>query len=122
MNSEFQPKNSMYLKGLKQLTCAKLNLRPSSHGLQGSNHTEVLFVVGFIFAALSPQNFGKETQLISSGCKNKGCLLSLNHAIITVFLKPKYFYWLKLVNFAFRHREQNFFHLSKRHVDGTFSN
>lgn len=52
-----------------------------------------LVVVGFIFifAALSPQHFGKETQLIPSGCKNKGCLLSLNHAIITVFLKQKCF-------------------------------
>lgn len=76
-----------------------------------------LVVLGliFIFAAMSPQYFGKETQLTSSECKNEGCLLSLNHVIIRVLFKPKCFCWLKFVNLVFRHKEQNIFHPNKRH-------
>lgn len=69
---------------------------PLSHGLQGSNYTEILFGcccfnLHLCSFYLSPQYFGKGTQVTSSGCKNEGCLLSLNHVIITVFSKQKYF-------------------------------
>lgn len=62
-----------------------------------------LVVVGliFIFAAVSPQYFGKGTQLTSSGCKNEGCLLSLNHVIVRVFLQTKVFLLVEVREFSF---------------------
>lgn len=100
MYSKFQLKSLCIWKGQKQLM-SKVEFEglPSSHGLQGSNHTQVLFgcfcclnLRIFIFAALLPSILWEgDCQLTSSGCKNKGCLLSLNHAMMTASSKPKKF-------------------------------
>lgn len=122
----------MYLVGLKTADMSEVEFEgvPSSRGLQGSNRTEVLFGccwfnLHLCSFYLSPQLFGKRTQLTLSGCKNEGCLFKLNSlksCYYNCFPNQNIFASLNFVNLDFRHKEQNFFHPRKRHVNQTIHN